>query len=81
MKNTTQLRLAASLLALAITSGTAHAQDAAAPNEAADAGVDRSGNWLPVMPGENFMLTTRAYEPKGAIARLEWPGPKVVKTS
>lgn len=49
--------------------------------QSSDPGGGRSANWLPVKPGENFLLTTRAYEPKGAIARLEWPGPKVVKTS
>lgn len=37
MKNATQLKLAASLFALAFTSGTAHAQDASAPDEAANA--------------------------------------------
>lgn len=48
--------------------------------QSSDPGGAYSANWLPVKPDENFMLTTRAYEPKGAIARLEWPGPKVVKT-
>ncbi len=45
-----------------------------------DPGRERSSNWLPVAAGENFALITRAYEPTGAIARLEWPGPRVVKT-
>lgn len=44
-----------------------------------DPGGERSANWLPVAAGGNFALITRTYEPTGAIARLEWPGPKVVK--
>lgn len=47
--------------------------------QASDPGGEFSANWLPTAAGENFMLITRAYEPKGAIARLEWPGPKVVR--
>lgn len=45
-----------------------------------DPGGDRTPNWLPIiLPGEPFMLSTRAYEPSGAIAALTWPGPRVVK--
>ena len=38
MQTATQFKLAASLIALAMTAGTAHAQDAAVPDEAFDAG-------------------------------------------
>lgn len=42
-----------------------------------DPGGNKSNNWLPVRPGEDFMLTTRAYEPDGRIRRLEWAGPQI----
>lgn len=42
-----------------------------------DPGGERSNNWLPTRAGEELMLVTRAYEPRGEIADLTWPGPMV----
>ncbi len=45
--------------------------------QSSDPGGERSNNWLPTKAGEELMLMTRAYEPKGKIADLTWPGPMV----
>ena len=45
-----------------------------------DPGEGKTANWLPInLPGEPYMLITRAYEPTGAIAALTWAGPRVVR--
>ena len=54
MQTATQFKLAASLIALAITAGTAHAQDAAVPDEAFDAGNSQA------IPAEEVAARARA---------------------
>ena len=34
-------------------------------------------NWILTLPGQPFSLLVRAYEPKGAIKELSWPGPTI----
>ncbi len=47
--------------------------------QADDPGAEKNANWLPVRKGEAYWLIVRAYEPKGALQDLTWPGPTVTR--
>lgn len=46
--------------------------------QADDPGGERSANWIPInLPDQPFFLITRAYEPRGKMLALQWPGPRL----
>jgi len=50
--------------------------------QAEDPGGERWANWIPInLPGQPFFLITRAYEPRGRMLDLGWPGPRLRQVS